>query len=149
MNLDHYQFKIAPDYHEYEFYSKGPKGIIKKIVRFTLVLLNGVPVYNLSFGNWNSATNCIDDITISNNGDKDLVLLTVVAIVIDFTSVYPEALIYAEGSTPSRTRLYQMGINKMWNEAKVIFEIYGIKSDNMVELFGRNENYEAFIAKRL
>lgn len=149
MNLDHYQFKIAPDYHEYEFYSNGPKGSIKKIVRFTLVLLNRVPVYNLTFGNWNGATNSIDDVTVSNNGDRDLVLLTVVAIVINFTSVYPDALIYAEGSTSSRTRLYQMGINKMWDEAKEVFEIYGIKSDNTAEPFKRNENYEAFIAKRI
>ena len=71
MNLDHYQSKIVPGYHDYEFYSFDPKGRIKKVVRFTLAFLNGTPVYNLSFGNWNNVTKSIDDVAISNNGDKD------------------------------------------------------------------------------
>jgi hypothetical protein len=149
MNLEYYQFKIKPSLHDYEFYSKGPNGHIKKVVRFTLILFNGIPIYNLSFGNWKESTNSLDDVAVSNNGDRDIVLQTVVAIVIDFTSLYPDALIYAEGSTPSRTRLYRMGINKMWDEANLLFQIYGVKADDSVELFKGKENYEAFIVRRI
>lgn len=149
MNLEYYQFKIKPSLHDYEFYSKGPNGHIKKVVRFTPIIFNGIPIYNLSFGNWQDATHSLDDSTVSNNGDRDIVLQTVVAIVIDFTSLYPDALIYAEDSTPSRTRLYRMGINKMWDEAKLVFQIYGVKADDSVELFKGKEIYEAFIVKRI
>jgi hypothetical protein len=34
------------------------------------------------------------------------------AIVSDFLDVFGKVIVHAEGSTPSRTRLYQIGINK-------------------------------------
>jgi len=149
MNLDHYQFKIRPDYHEYEFYSDGPKGRLRKVVRFGLIKSRNISFYNLAFGDWIYGTTNLDDTTVSNNGDKTKVLSTVAIIVIDFTNRNPDAIIYAEGSTPARTRLYQMGINQLWNEVKLLFQIYGVKSDGILEPFRKNENYHGFYARRI
>ena len=50
--------------------------------------------------------------TISNNGDAEKILATVVAAVYAFYDQYPTVWILLTGSTASRTRLYQMAINK-------------------------------------
>ena len=149
MNLDHYQFKLRSDYHEYEFYSDGPIGRIRKIVRFGFVKSRDIPFYNLAFGDWMDGTNYLDDTTVSNNGDKIKVLSTIATIVLYFTGCNPNAIIYAEGSTPARTRLYQMGINQLWSEVKMVFQVYGVKSDGILEPFRKNENYHGFYARRI
>ena len=119
------------------------------MVIFSLVKSKGIPFYNLAFGDWVNETKKLDDTAVSNNGDKLKVLSTVATIVIDFTNRYPGVIIYAEGSTPTRTRLYQMGINQLWNEVKLLFQVYGMKSDDKLEPFRKNENYEAFLAHRI
>ena len=37
----------------------------------------------------------------------------------------------------------------MWDEANLMFQIYGVKADDSVELFNGKEIYEAFIVKRI
>lgn len=149
MNLDHYQFKIRPDYHEYEFYSDGPRGRIKKMVAFSRVKWKGITFYNLAFGDYIDELNKLNDDSVSNNGDRQKVLSTVATIVIDFTNHFPDALIFATGSTPSRTRLYQMNLNRLFDEVKLLFQVYGMKSDETLEPFRKNENYQAFYARRI
>ncbi|SIS92468.1 hypothetical protein SAMN05421788_102120 [Filimonas lacunae] len=75
----------------------------------------------------------MNDMVITNNSDTEKVLATVAAIVVDFTSRFPDTLIYAEGSSPSRTRKYRMGITRLWNEIVPHFEIFGIKDDDTLE----------------
>ena len=72
--------------------------------------LSGKDLFNIGFGDKNLETGDIDDKVVSNNGDSDKVLATVV--VYTFTDLNPETLIYATGSTKARTRLYRMGISK-------------------------------------
>jgi len=75
MHLDRYVFKVSPDYFEYEFYSQGPRGRIKKIVRFDpFETDDGQPIINLAFGDWNEQTRSIDDGIATNNEDADKVL---------------------------------------------------------------------------
>ena len=81
----------------FEFTSEGEKGLINKIVRFQPTNLKGL--YNLAFGDKDKLTGVIDDKVISNNGDSEKVLATVVATVYAFTDRYPDALIYVTGST--------------------------------------------------
>jgi hypothetical protein len=92
-------------------------------VRYQPTNLKGV--YNLAFGDKDHETGDIDDTIVSNNGDSEKVLATVAATVYAFTDKYPEAWIYATGSTKSRTRLYRMGITRFLSEAKDDFEILG------------------------
>ena len=60
----------------------------------------------------------LDDLAISNNGDTEKVLGTVVAALYAFFDRHPGAIVYATGSTPGRTRLYRMGITKFYEEIK-------------------------------
>src|SRR5690554_1018587 len=62
----------------------------------------------------------IDDKTVSNNGDSEKVLATVVATVYAFSDKYPDSWIFATGSTKARTRLYRMGITRYIDEIKKI-----------------------------
>ncbi len=148
MNLEQYEAEASEDSLKYNFYSNGPKGAIKKFVRFTKARISGYTYYNLSFGDWNEKENRIDDFVVSNNEDTERVLATVAATVIDFSNHYPNALIYVEGSTAARTRRYQMGINKYWREIADIFEVFGLDENSGFVSFERGRNYMAFVVKR-
>jgi len=148
MNLERYNYQTNDSYLDYEFYSEGPNGKIKKVVRFTLIKVPGGIVYNLGFGDWNEKKNRIDDFIISNNKDAERVLATVASTILDFTNHYPDAVIYAEGSTAARTRRYQMGINKYWHEIDPLFEVYGLIEEKGFYPFMRGRNYSSFVVKR-
>ncbi len=144
MNIEQYQLKSGLELLSYEFVSEGPKGLITKRIQFTLVNRQGV--YNLAFGDKNPMTGEIDDTVVSNNGDSEKVLATVVGAVFAFFDYHPDAWIFAAGSTSARTRLYQMGIAKYFDEISDDLEIYGQIRDDWYP-FERNKDYQAFIAK--
>ena len=136
---------LVDDAHaRYQFFSDGPTGIVKKVVSYECIHGN---LFNLGFGDWNEELNDIDDSIRTNNGDRDQVLATVAGTAVDFTDKFPDALIYTEGSTPARTRLYQMGISNNLEEISQDFEIEG-HINKTWELFRRGRNYDAFLAKR-
>ena len=148
MNLEQYNIEVSPDFHEYQFCSEGPKGAIKKIVRYTKVIVPDFAYYNLGFGDWDEKESRLDDFVISNNQDAERVLATVAATVIDFSNHFPGALLYAKGSTLSRTRRYQMGINKYWHEIDPLFEVYGLIENEGFMPFEPGRNYLAFLVRR-
>lgn len=143
MNLPKYPV-IAEHKRFYEFVSVGPKGGIKKVVIYLEIEDN---LYNLAFGDWNESLNRLDDSTRSNNEDRDKILATVASTAIDFTDRFPYAEIFTEGSTPSRTRLYQMGISKNLEAVSKDFDIQGYVEGEWVS-FQKGVNYEAFLVKR-
>lgn len=147
MNLERYDFVKKSENFYYEFYSEGPNGSIKKVVQFHRIEGYHVPIFNLAFGDWNETILRIDDRITSNNHDKVKVLATVAAIVIQFTEENTERIIFAEGSTFSRTRLYQINIARFWEEIEPAFDIEGL-INNKWEKFQRSRNYEAFLLKR-
>lgn len=91
-------------------------------------------------------TGDIDDHVVSNNGDSEKVLATVVASVYAFANEHPDAWVYATGSTKARTRLYRMGITKYLDEVSENFKIYGLR-ENEWEAFERDIEYDAFLTK--
>ncbi len=116
MHLDKYPIEASPNSSVFEFVSEGRNGSISKFVQFQPI---GDPdLFNLAFGDKNITTGSLDDLAISNNGDTEKVLATVVAAVIAFTDKNPDAILYATGSTPSRTRLYRIGITKFYSEVE-------------------------------
>jgi hypothetical protein len=147
MNLERYTYFKRESYKEYSFYSEGPRGRVLKVVRFGRLSPKVAFCYNLSFGDWSEDQQNIDDRSITNNGDTEKVLATVAAVVVDFTRIFPQAIIYAMGANPARTRRYQMGINKMLEEIEKIFYVYGRK-DRLWETFRKNINYDAFLIQR-
>lgn len=100
-------------------------------------------MYNLSFGDVNEQTQQLDDQAVSNNGDLELVLATVAAAAYNFCRQHPDASLYLTGSTPARTRLYQMGIARFLDLIQVQFSIYG-ELDDSWKPFLRNKRYTAF-----
>jgi len=145
MNLPKYPLASSDKLMIFEFISEGQKGLIYKLVQYQPTNLKDV--YNLAFGDKNHTTGNIDDTIISNNGDSEKVLATVVATVYAFTDKYPDAWIYATGSTKSRTRLYRMGITKFLSEVKKDFEVLGERNDDW-ETFAKNVEYEGFLVRR-
>jgi len=146
MNLKRYAYFTNEDFLDYEFYSEGPKGKIKKVVHYQKINENPV-VYNLAFGDFNEETNTINDIINTNNDDRDIVLATVASTIIDFTDHYGDVYIYATGSTLARTRLYQMGISRIYIDIQNDFEVYGLLKGEW-HRFIRPINYDAFLVKK-
>lgn len=144
MYLPRYVYKINENFLDYEFTSVGPKGAIKKVVRFTQV---GVYIYNLGFGDLDAQTGEISDISITNNSDSRKILATVASAVHDFTLRHPKAWIFARGSTLSRTRLYRMGITNHWDNIWPEFKLFGLIETEW-EAFEKQKGYEAFLIRR-
>lgn len=128
----------------FQFVSEGPKGKIPKLIKYSETNFKGM--YNLGFGDMD-AMGEIDDMAISDNGDSDMVLATVISTVYAFSDRYPDYWIYATGSTKSRTRLYRIGISKYMDEISMDFDIYGLRGDNWGP-FKKNIDYEAFLVQR-
>ena len=135
---------VRCDTYTYEFYSEGPKGKIRKIVKLRHFKRMGINVYNLAFGDLNASTGHIDDTVTSNNNDQMKVLITVAEAVVDFMRFKPNAIILVKGSTISRTRLYQMRISSLWLEINQQYEIYG-EFRNEWTPFQRGVNDEQFL----
>ncbi len=144
MKLDHYEIRAGSQSLSFEFISEGPKGQIQKLVQFTLIDLRGY--YNLAFGDKDLMTGEIDDTIVTDNGDTDKVLATVVAAVYSFCTLQPMAWIYATGSTPARTRLYRIGINKYFEAAMEHFDVFG-ETEEKWKRFIKNEKYKAFLVR--
>jgi len=146
MKLPKYPLASSDKLMTFEFVSEGKNGLIHKLVRYQPTNLKDV--YNLAFGDKDHTTGDIDDSTISNNGDSEKVLATVVATAYAFTDKYPDTWIYATGSTKSRTRLYRMGITKFLSEVKEDFEVLG-EHNGEWETFRKSVEYEGFLVRRI
>lgn len=137
-----YNFYTTESGNHYNFYSVGKNGPIEKVARFDRL---GRNIYNIAFGDWNN--NKLQDRAVSNNGDKDEILATVGQIITHFTERLPEALVFAKGVDQARTRLYQQGINKHFDEIGLFFMIWGFR-DGRWTPFKKGINYQAFIGYR-
>ena len=145
MKLPKYPLASSDRLMTFEFISEGHQGLIHKLVQYQPTNLKDV--YNLAFGDKDLSTGNIDDTVISNNGDNEKVLATVVTTVYTFTDKYPDAWVYATGSTKSRSRLYRMGISKFLSEVDDDFEVLGERNNDW-ETFRKNVEYEGFLVRR-
>ena len=145
MILDRYEIKAGRNLTTFEFLSEGRKGQVLKIIQFQQMNLDNL--YNLAFGDKNLGTGKLDDKVVTDNGDSEKVLATVVSAIYAFADRYPESWIYATGSTASRTRLYRMGINKYYEIVIADFEIMG-EYRNEWEIYEFGKDYQAFAVHR-
>jgi hypothetical protein len=147
MSLDRYDLTSSQDRLSYEFFSDGPKGEIKKVVQFTRLKKPGGQIYNLGFGDYNEETGEVDDLTVSNNDDRHLILQTVASTIPCFFEKYPDARVTFNGSTEARTRLYVMEISKRLGDLDKAFDIHGLKEHGW-ESFRSNGRYKAILVTR-
>lgn len=99
------------------------------------------------FRDFNTQTGEIDDLAVSDNGDREKVLSTVASAVYTFLNIYPEVFVYATGSTKARTRLYRMSIARFYDEMQKDFYLYGQIGDDFYE-FEISKDYNGFLAQR-
>ena len=144
MNKPIYPIEYTNEY-SYAFLSVGVNGIILKMVAFDKIEGN---IYNLGFGDYNFSDGSIDDTIESNNGDAEKVLATVFSVLNDFLLKHPKFTVYFTGSTPIRTRLYQIAINTYLEEFSTRYEVFGQYGDE-VEPFQKNKKYESFLIKKM
>lgn len=145
MKLPKYELTTEKSLNVYEFLSEGPQGKIPKLIKFSETTLKGF--FNLAFGDKNIESGEIDDKVVSNNGDSEQVLATVVSAVFAFTDLNKNSWVYATGSSKSRTRLYRMGINKYFDEVEKDFWVFGML-DGEWEKFEKETDYTAFVVRR-
>lgn len=146
MNLEKYDIETEVNSTYFEFISKGTQGSIVKVIKYSKIF-EEQEIYNLGFGDKNMTTGELDDNVISNNGDTYRVLATVASTLHEFFNEFPNAIVYSKGSSPSRTRLYQINISKYLNDIEKEFEIYGELEDK-IERFKKNSNYIGFYVVR-
>ncbi len=149
MLLERYGYRVSDSYQQYEFESAGPKGIITKVVLYQYMrTVDYVDHYNLFFGDVNQLTGKLSDLSVSNNKDRNKILATVAATALEFSDRFSGCRIYARGSDPIRTRLYQMGIAAHFDEINTHFLIRGEYSERRWVRFRTGQNYRAFLATR-
>ncbi|SEP36466.1 hypothetical protein SAMN05660816_05481 [Niastella yeongjuensis] len=126
--------------------SVGLNGKIPKRIQFTETPWPSI--YNLAFGN-NKENGDLDDLSISNNGDRNKILATILKAVEDYTDRFPERFVFFSGSTEHRTRLYRMAIGLHFEELSSKFEIYvDVNGEWDFIPFQKGLNIKAFLIKR-
>jgi hypothetical protein len=142
MHFEKYEIQSSSACLRFEFFSKGPKGKIKKQIEFEPFEPDST-FFNIGFGDVDDKGK-INDLAITGNADSQKVLATVALSVFKFFERYPNAKVFATGSTKSRTRLYRIGITNNLLEIEKNFIIYGF-FDECWSGFEKGKDYEAFL----
>lgn len=145
MKIDKYPVIIGETSMVFEFVSEGIRGSIPKLVIYSETHLHNF--YNLGFGDKDEATGEIDDEVITNNGDSEKVLATVASTLYIFMEKYPDAMVFAMGSTRARTRLYRIGITNNLLEIQNDFDVYGLLESGW-KPFEKQTKYRAFLVTK-
>jgi hypothetical protein len=137
-------------FQRYIFTSVGKNRIIK-LVDFSPTKTRDL--YNVGFGDL-LPDGTINDTINSNNGDMVKVLATLVQIIKDFTSQFPEIKLMFLGSTLARTKLYARIIKTYYDNFSKIFIITAfIKRDGSYKEVSFDPQvaliYYAFFIKRI
>lgn len=145
MRRDKYPVTIGETLMVFEFVSEGIRGSIPKLVIYSETHLHNF--YNLGFGDKDETTGQIDDEVITNNGDSEKVLATVASTLYIFMDKFPDAMVFAMGSSKARTRLYRMGISNHLAEIQKDFDVYGLVG-NSWKPFEKQTEFIAFLVTK-
>lgn len=113
------------------------KKSIKKLIQFRLVN-SSLSIYNLALVDI-LPDGDVSDLSISNNQDMPKVLATVFQAIDYFFEKHSTAKVLIQGSTKSRTRLYQIAISKYLAELEHKYSIWGFIDDHF-EYFTKGNN---------
>lgn len=142
MKSEFYNFRNNENCLLFEFQSVSDLRVIEKVIVYS-PFEEDSSIYNLALGDI-LRNGEVSDLTVSNNSDLEKVISTVVQTLFRFFEKYSESSVYFKGSTPQRTRLYRIIISKEIEEAKKIFNIFGI-IDTKIEKFELNRPYDSFV----
>ncbi|GGB19580.1 DUF6934 family protein [Puia dinghuensis] len=137
---------IADDLSIFEFISSGGQGNIRKQIWFQRTTVQNI--YNLAFGDLD-AKGRLDDAIISDNGDRNKILATIVRAVDLYTNRYPRRWIYFTGNAKGKTRLYRMAISLNLSELSAKFDIYcRVEGEREFVHFKKDLIVTGFLVKR-
>ena len=142
MRQKYYKYIIGEDCLWFEFDSVSEQKTVKKVVAYT-PFQDNPELYNLALADA-FPDGSFSDKSVTNNDDMEKVMATVVQTLLHFFEKYPTKMIYVEGSTVERTRLYRIIISRELTEIEEIFTIYGILRSK-AEQFQKNQHYDAFV----
>lgn len=143
MDLEFYPFQADEDRLYFEFLSVSAERTIRKAVIFTP--LSEHRLFNLALVDVHPDGSFCDQ-TISNNGDLETIMATVIQCVAQFFEFYPRADIYIQANTPARNRLYRIIISRELPRIKKYYEIYGT-IDSVAEQFEPGREYRLYTIK--
>ena len=126
----------------FEFESVSEHKTVKKVIVFSAIndrndIFNLGLVDALDDGSYS-------DKSVTNNQDLEKVMATVIRALLLFFEKHPTKMVYIQGSTKERTRLYQIIVARELSEVEKIFTIFGLK-ESYSEPFQKNQNYDAFV----
>jgi hypothetical protein len=158
---------------KYFFISKGPNDVVKAVEYFYFADYNGRKVYNLGFGDYNIATDKIDDKNCTDNGDAYHVFNTILSTVPEFFNSFADAAVMVTGSDSSdefeqgcrqtcrrkncnsicrkkhqRIRTYCSYVSREYDSLLKEFEFYGgiqTRDGTVIERFMKNALYESVL----
>ncbi len=136
-----YPFVLNEGKTHYHFQSIGKRGVFEKAIAFSPL---NVTVYNLALLDFDPDAGEFVDDTITDNGDMPEVLATVMAVIIQYLRQHPHHWINISGNTPSRTRLYQIVIRKVFTDFSDILSIQGYRDDGWFD-FEPNVSFQSFL----
>ncbi len=137
-----YQYLSAFNSTWFIFESRGPAGIITKVVVYEQ---KDALRWNLGFGDLVDGE--IDDAVISNNSDLVRVISTVAKTVYEFSETHPGRIIFIEPVDEKRGKLYNLIFKRKLAEIEQTFVIEGWIGKNK-EPFNASREYEAFELSR-
>jgi hypothetical protein len=141
MDKSAYPFKVIDNGNRFEFESVSSVKTIQKVIQYKELEVDNL--FNLALLDIDE-NGIHSDIVVSDNGDMESVLSTVIQTIQVFLALHPEAKVLFIGSTKTRNRLYRAVISKYYQQTERIYEIHGINNwEN--EPFEKNKDYEAFL----
>lgn len=146
MNEENYDFSKVEEKLRFEFESVSEQLVVRKVIEYQLIN-EGLELYNLAFVDI-LEDDSLSDLSVTNNRDMPKVLATVYRSMLIFFERKPTARIYIKGSTPSRTRLYQIAISKYLEEFQEKFRILGFLGTDVLP-FEKGTNYDSFIVVKI
>jgi hypothetical protein len=145
MNNELYKVSYLDDHlNEFEFYSEGPRGLIRKKIEITPT--EYPEIYNLEFGDVNE-DGSTDIYAVSDNGDRDKILSTIVYVIDVYLEKYPYRHIFFAGSTESRNRLYRITIARKMRKRSSNLAVYS-QNEKGIMRFKRNIVANAFLIRK-
>lgn len=159
----------------YLFESNGKKKLIKVIEYMLIELIEGTPVFNLGFGDYDSTNDNFTDDTSYNNGDHYIIFNTVLNSIPEFFKHFPQGIIMVSGSdnsddfankckitcskkcesvcrnTKRRMKIYRHFIDKNFHFLSVDYSIFGRNSlinSEIVPYIPKNDYDELFVCKK-
>lgn len=142
MEQQYYKYLRDEECLWFEFESVSKQKTVRKVVIYT-PFQDNPDIYNLALADA-FPDGSFSDKSVTNNEDMEKVVATVIRTLLRFFEKHPSKMVYVEGSTIERTRLYRIIISRELSEIEKIFTIYGLLESD-TEVFRKNQNYNAFV----